>query len=206
MTVLVGALGNHGGCSHACVERVRCVLVSLDLEFEVVHVTDGLESNSRRFTVIPRWSVAVCPHCRTPEATASRHGSGRCSIFWQVAALERKEVRTPSEVWYVARELYQAGKVVDAKEMFERVVAAYPPSTMTTRRNTAAHRLILLGGFSGVATTWHTPGRRRRHWRWPSKGVFRCCHLRYRHARNGRRATPRTHAAGRSRHPSHHAH
>lgn len=36
----------------------------LDLEeFEVVHVTDGPEPNSRRFTVIPRCSVAVCPHC-----------------------------------------------------------------------------------------------------------------------------------------------
>jgi tetratricopeptide (TPR) repeat protein len=42
------------------------------------------------------------------------------------AAQERKEVRTPSEVWYVARELYQAGRVEEARGMFERVVARYP--------------------------------------------------------------------------------
>lgn len=46
--------------------------------------------------------------------------------FWQMAAQERKEVRTPSEVWYVARELYQAGRVEEARGMFEKVVAAYP--------------------------------------------------------------------------------
>jgi tetratricopeptide (TPR) repeat protein len=50
----------------------------------------------------------------------------QASHFWQVAAQERKEVRTPSEVWYVARELYQAGRVEEAKGMFEKVVAAYP--------------------------------------------------------------------------------
>jgi tetratricopeptide (TPR) repeat protein len=46
--------------------------------------------------------------------------------FRQMAAQERKEVRTPSEVWYVARELYQAGKVEQARGMFEKVVARYP--------------------------------------------------------------------------------
>jgi tetratricopeptide (TPR) repeat protein len=46
--------------------------------------------------------------------------------LWQVAAQERKEVRTPSEVWYVARELYQAGQLEEARKMFEKVVAAYP--------------------------------------------------------------------------------
>jgi tetratricopeptide (TPR) repeat protein len=45
---------------------------------------------------------------------------------WQMAAQERKEVRTPSEVWYVARELVQAGRVEEASGMFEKVVAAYP--------------------------------------------------------------------------------
>jgi hypothetical protein len=46
--------------------------------------------------------------------------------FRQVPAQERKEVRTPSEVWYVARELYQAGRVEEARGMFEKVVARYP--------------------------------------------------------------------------------
>jgi tetratricopeptide (TPR) repeat protein len=43
-----------------------------------------------------------------------------------LAPQDRKEVRTASEAWYVARELYQAGQVQESREMFEKVVAAYP--------------------------------------------------------------------------------
>ena len=39
---------------------------------------------------------------------------------------DRKDVRTPSEVWYVARELYQAGRFAEASKSFEHVLAAYP--------------------------------------------------------------------------------
>jgi tetratricopeptide (TPR) repeat protein len=52
--------------------------------------------------------------------------AGQSRAISQAAAQERKEVRTASEVWYVARELYQAGKVEEARGMFEKVVAAYP--------------------------------------------------------------------------------
>jgi tetratricopeptide (TPR) repeat protein len=45
---------------------------------------------------------------------------------WQPAAQDRKELRTASEVWYVARELYQAGRVEEARGMFEKVVARCP--------------------------------------------------------------------------------
>jgi len=58
-----------------------------------------------------------------PQAAARAE---QAKHFWQVAAQERKEVRTPSEVWYVARELYQAGRVEEARGMFEKVVAVYP--------------------------------------------------------------------------------
>jgi tetratricopeptide (TPR) repeat protein len=44
----------------------------------------------------------------------------------ELAPRDRKEVQSPSEVWYVARELYQAGRVEEARGMFEKVVAAYP--------------------------------------------------------------------------------
>jgi hypothetical protein len=50
----------------------------------------------------------------------------QAKLFWQVAAQDRKEVQTPSEVWYIARELYQAGRVEEARVMFEKVAAAYP--------------------------------------------------------------------------------
>ena len=39
---------------------------------------------------------------------------------------ERKEARTPSEIWYVARELYREGRISEASKMFERVVSAIP--------------------------------------------------------------------------------
>jgi hypothetical protein len=45
-----------------------------------------------------------------------------------VAALTRqdpKEARTPSEIWYVARELYLAGHYAEAKAQFERAAAVY---------------------------------------------------------------------------------
>jgi len=58
-----------------------------------------------------------------PQAAAR---ADQARHFWQMAAQDRKEVRTPSEVWYVARELYQAGRVDEARGMFEKVVAAYP--------------------------------------------------------------------------------
>jgi len=58
-----------------------------------------------------------------PQAAAR---ADQARQFWQMAAQERKEVRTPSEVWYVARELYQAGRTEEARGMFEKVVAAYP--------------------------------------------------------------------------------
>jgi tetratricopeptide (TPR) repeat protein len=58
-----------------------------------------------------------------PQAAAR---ADQAAQFRQMAAQERKEVRTPSEVWYVARELYQAGKVEQARGMFEKVVAMYP--------------------------------------------------------------------------------
>jgi hypothetical protein len=44
----------------------------------------------------------------------------------EVLVQERKEIRTASEAWYVARELYQAGKLEESSRMFERVTAAYP--------------------------------------------------------------------------------
>jgi hypothetical protein len=52
--------------------------------------------------------------------------SGQAKQVLQVAAQDKKEIRTPSEVWYVARELYQTGKVNEARGMFDSVVAAYP--------------------------------------------------------------------------------
>jgi tetratricopeptide (TPR) repeat protein len=58
-----------------------------------------------------------------PQAVAR---ADQARHFRQVAAQERKEVRTPSEVWYVARELYQAGRVAEARRMFEKVLAVYP--------------------------------------------------------------------------------
>jgi hypothetical protein len=44
----------------------------------------------------------------------------------QVAVQDGKEARTASEVWYIARELYQAGRVKEANAMFEKVAAKYP--------------------------------------------------------------------------------
>jgi hypothetical protein len=49
--------------------------------------------------------------------------------FWRLAAQNqdyRKEVQAPSEVWYIARELYWSGRVEESRMMFDRVVAAYP--------------------------------------------------------------------------------
>jgi tetratricopeptide (TPR) repeat protein len=60
-----------------------------------------------------------------PSAQASARAN-QATQFEHVAAQERKEVRTPSEAWYVARELYQAGRVEEARGMFEKVVAKYP--------------------------------------------------------------------------------
>jgi tetratricopeptide (TPR) repeat protein len=57
-----------------------------------------------------------------PQAVAR---ADQAKQFWKLAAQERKEVQTPSEVWYIARELYQAGRVEEARGMFEKVVATY---------------------------------------------------------------------------------
>jgi tetratricopeptide (TPR) repeat protein len=53
-------------------------------------------------------------------------GADQAKHFWQLVAQDRKEVQTPSQVWYIARELYQAGRVEEARGMFEEVVVAYP--------------------------------------------------------------------------------
>ena len=46
--------------------------------------------------------------------------------FWRMVTQDRKEARTPSEVWFEARELYQTGKFAEARESFEKVLAVYP--------------------------------------------------------------------------------
>lgn len=58
-----------------------------------------------------------------PQATAR---AGQVTLLKLVATQDRKEVRTPSETWYIARELYQAGRVEEARGMFEKVLAVYP--------------------------------------------------------------------------------
>src|SRR5262245_46978677 len=42
-----------------------------------------------------------------------------------VAQQDRKEVRTASERWYVARELYREGRFAEATGEFERAAAGY---------------------------------------------------------------------------------
>jgi tetratricopeptide (TPR) repeat protein len=64
-------------------------------------------------------SVQVADPQAVARADQARH-------FWQMAAQERKEVRTPSEASYTARELYQTGRVAEARGMFEKVLAVYP--------------------------------------------------------------------------------
>jgi tetratricopeptide (TPR) repeat protein len=61
-----------------------------------------------------------------PADSQAADRTDQAKHFWQVAAQDRKEVRTPSEVWYIARELYQSGKFTEAREAFEKVVAVYP--------------------------------------------------------------------------------
>jgi hypothetical protein len=58
------------------------------------------------------------------------------------AEQERKEVRTLSQVWYTARELYLAGKLAEAKVEFERAVAIYPfDPALRMWAGMAAHRV-----------------------------------------------------------------
>ena len=63
---------------------------------------------------------------RRSADTQSAIRSDQAARFWRMAAQDRKEVRTPSEVWHIARVRYQAGESSESRRMFEEVVAAYP--------------------------------------------------------------------------------
>jgi tetratricopeptide (TPR) repeat protein len=65
---------------------------------------------------------------RSPQQADSQVAARADSVklFWQVSSQDRKDVAAPSHVWYIARELYQAGRVEEAREMFNTVLARYP--------------------------------------------------------------------------------
>jgi hypothetical protein len=76
--------------------------------------------------------------------------------FWRLAAQERsdrKEDQAPSEVWYIAREMYRAGRVEESRTMFDRVVAAYPSDPAP--RVWAGMAAVRIGDHAAAIRHWN---------------------------------------------------